>query len=163
MITTRRQSIAPQEGLREITLEGSEQVLVDVDAAYAGVPGRVSLTSHRILFRPLERSDTAIKLYNKLRAEIVPTLHLIEHIAVTTFDAAQSVILTLSDVCHPSPCPRSCVRSTRNSLLTTFLRLLLNTPVYHGSHDVPTPCFTPPRGAKCFTRLYSLHHVVLGT
>ena len=83
--------------LCDITLSDSEQVLVDVDAAYGGVPGRVSLTSRRLLFRPLEQSDT-VKLYNKLRAEIVSNLGEVEHVAVTNFEVAQSVILTLSDV-----------------------------------------------------------------
>eukprot|EP00038_Savillea_parva_P003724 m.129408 g.129408 ORF g.129408 m.129408 type:complete len:885 (-) comp11261_c1_seq1:829-3483(-) len=82
--------------LCDITLSDSEQVLVDVDAAYGGVPGRVSLTSRRLLFRPLEQSDT-VKLYNKLRAEIVSNLGEVEHVAVTNFEVAQSVILTLSD------------------------------------------------------------------
>lgn len=97
MITTRRPATASKLNLQDIPNDESEQVLLDVDAAYMGEPGRVSLTTRRLLFRPLEHSDT-VKLYNKLRAVIVPTLSAIEHVAVTNFEAAQSVVLTLSDV-----------------------------------------------------------------
>mmetsp|Transcript_27085 Transcript_27085/g.81189 ORF Transcript_27085/g.81189 Transcript_27085/m.81189 type:complete len:905 (+) Transcript_27085:287-3001(+) len=127
LITTTRSAVGGPAGLhlQELAVGNAEEAVLDLDAAFAGARGRVSLTSQRILFRPLEHSDT-VKLYNKMRAEIVSDLGLIEHVAVTTFEAAQSVIITLRDGSERAinfpPGPES--RDSRDALRAAIQRAL---------------------------------------